>query len=539
MKRIIEYYLVIIIVLGTILTGCKKETIPVVTTISVSNITATTAASGGNITDDGNSTISTRGVCWSTGITPTIGDNKTFDGAGAGSYSSEITELNAGTIYYVRAYATNSIGTGYGMAMSFTSQPAIIPVLTTADVSAITQNTATCGGIITSDGAASIIASGVCWSTSLNPTITDSKTTESSGLGTFESSITGLTPNTFYYVRAYATNSVGTAYGNQVSFTTLALSIPELITLPLSSLISTTATSGGNITSDGGAAISACGVCWSTATGPTIALSTKTTDGTGTGEFTSSISGLALGGTPYYLRAYATNSIGTAYGNQISFITSSEGTFITDIDGNIYKTVTIGMQVWMAENLKTTKYRNGDLIGTTSPSTLDISGEITPKYQWAYEGNESNVETYGRLYTWYAATDSRKVCPTGWHLPTDEEWTTLTDYLTNNGYGYDVTGTQIAKSIASKTGWSSSSVVGSIGNYQANNNSSGFTALPSGYRYFYGSFSSIGNYSYWWSSTEFDATYAWYRYIYFNSCYVSRYYYNKRFGWSVRCLRDN
>src|SRR4029078_12512714 len=102
---------------------------------------------------------------------------------------------------------------------------------------------------------------------------------------------------------------------------------------------------------------------------------------------------------------------------------------VTDIDGNVYHTVTIGTQVWMVENLKTTKYRNGDLIGTTIPATLDISSESTPKYQWAYKGEESNVATYGRLYTWYAVADSRNVCPTGWHVPSDAEWTTLTTYL--------------------------------------------------------------------------------------------------------------
>ena len=102
---------------------------------------------------------------------------------------------------------------------------------------------------------------------------------------------------------------------------------------------------------------------------------------------------------------------------------------ISDIDGNVYKIIKLGDQWWMAENLKVTKYSNGDLIGTTIPATLDILGESTPKYQWAYDGNENNVSTYGRLYSWYAATDNRNVCPAGWHVPGDSEWTILTDYL--------------------------------------------------------------------------------------------------------------
>src|SRR5262245_32163336 len=102
---------------------------------------------------------------------------------------------------------------------------------------------------------------------------------------------------------------------------------------------------------------------------------------------------------------------------------------VTDIDGNVYHTVNIGTQVWMLENLKTTKYRNGDLIETTTPATLDITSESTPKYQWAYNGEENNAATYGRLYTWYAATESRNVCPSGWHVPSDVEWTTLSNFL--------------------------------------------------------------------------------------------------------------
>ena len=200
---------------------------------------------------------------------------------------------------------------------------------------------------------------------------------------------------------------------------------PVLTTGNLYSITPTTAYCGGDITNDGGATVTARGVCWSTTQNPTIADS-KTTDGTGTGTFTSAITGLTAT-TTYYVRAYATNSAGTSYGDELSFKTYT-GT-VPDIDGNVYNTVTIGTQVWMAENLKTTKYRNGDLIGTTTPATLDISGESYTKYQWAYDGNESNVATYGRLYTWYAVTDTRNVCPTGWHVPTDAEWTTLTTFL--------------------------------------------------------------------------------------------------------------
>jgi uncharacterized protein (TIGR02145 family) len=212
----------------------------------------------------------------------------------------------------------------------------------------------------------------------------------------------------------------------------------------------------------------------------------------------------------------------------------------TDGDNNNYQMVEIGTQVWLSENLKTTRYLNGDLIGTTIPSTLDISNEITPKYQWACGDNEANVSAYGRLYTWYAITDNRKVCPAGWHVPSYDEWTILTDYLTNNGFGYGGSGDDIAKSMSATSNWTVFSEAGTIGNDQASNNSSGFTALPSGDRYFGGIFTDkIGDSSYWWSSTEYIENNAWY-WITCNSCrYVYRFYESKKSnGGSVRCIKD-
>lgn len=199
---------------------------------------------------------------------------------------------------------------------------------------------------------------------------------------------------------------------------------------------------------------------------------------------------------------------------------------VTDIDGNVYNTVTIGTQVWMQENLKVTRYRNGDAIATTAPATLDLSlsSETSPKYQWAYDGNESNVATYGRLYTWYAVTDSRAVCPTGWHVPTDDEWTTLTGYLG----GESVAGGKM-KEIGTSH-WDSPNT--------GADNSSGWTALPGGYRTSSGSFFNIGNTGYWWSATENSASNAWFRYLQGTNGIAFRSNYFKEAGYSVRCVRD-
>ena len=212
---------------------------------------------------------------------------------------------------------------------------------------------------------------------------------------------------------------------------------------------------------------------------------------------------------------------------------------LTDGDNNTYPVAEIGTQVWMAENLKTTRYLNGELIATTTPPTLDISGETTPKYQWAYGGIESNVAKYGRIYTWHALTDNRNVCPAGWHLPDDTEWTALTDYLIINGYGYGGSGSDISKSMAATSDWTTYSEEGTIGNNQVGNNGSGFTAIPGGVRFFNGTVGLIGDYGYWWSSTEYDPNDAWYWIMGYDSGYVNRYHEsNKANGGSVRCLRN-
>lgn len=217
-----------------IFSSCKKEEIPILSTTELKEVTQTSAVSGGNITEDGGAIVTERGVCWSTGEYPTIDDAKTTDGTGEGSFSSNITGLEPNMTYFVRSYATNSVGTGYGKTLTFTTLEAIeLPTLTTNEVTEITQTTAVSGGSISDDGGATVTAQGVCWSTDEYPTIDDSKTEDGSEGGSFSSNIINLAPNTTYYVRAYATNSEGTGYGGQVSFSTIEeTSLPIQIVSP-------------------------------------------------------------------------------------------------------------------------------------------------------------------------------------------------------------------------------------------------------------------------------------------------------------------
>jgi hypothetical protein len=214
-----------------LLNSCQKESsienpnnssLASLTTLPATLITTNTAISGGNITSDGGASVTARGVCWGTTVNPVISGSHTTDGTGTGTFVSNITGLNAGTVYYVRAYATNIDGTAYGNQVTFTTTTttASLPTVTTTAISTITVSGAVSGGNITADGGATVTHRGVCWSTTVNPVISGSHTTDGTGTGSFVSNLTGLTSTTTYYVRAYATNIAGTAYGNQLSFTT-------------------------------------------------------------------------------------------------------------------------------------------------------------------------------------------------------------------------------------------------------------------------------------------------------------------------------
>jgi len=309
--------------------------------------------------------------------------------------------------------------------------------------------------------------------------------------------------------------------------------VPILTTSAVTNITSSTASCGGIIISDGGSTITARGVCWSTSTTPTIADS-KTTDGSGAGTFLSSLTGLTVGinGTMYYVRAYATTNAGTGYGSAMSFTTlpgGSAGT-VKDIDGNTYNTIIIGTQVWMVENLKTTKYRNGDAIPTVTDATVWLA--LKTGAQCNYDNDAAIGAKYGKLYNWYAVNDSRSLAPVGWHVASDAEWTMLVNYVVSSNLG---TSGFEAKALASKTDWYSSTSVGAIGNDLTKNNTTGFTALPGGGRIFSGTFIFRGNSGYWWSSTEYGADYLT---LGVDGSRVSRGYYDESSGFSVRCVRD-
>lgn len=340
-----------------------------------------------------------------------------------------------------------------------------------------------------------------------------------------------------YNVVALGSNNLNKNYGFSVRCIKNVASVPDVTTSTPFAITDTTATCGGKITSDGYLPVTARGICWSAIINPTIA-DFLSTDSTNNVAFTCKIKGLKPNST-YYARAYATNSAGTSYGNQVSFTTFQKGV-IADIDGNVYHAVTIGNQVWMSESLKVTKYRNGEDIGTTTSLYTDLTNAVSPKYQWAYNGTDSNVPVNGRLYTWYAVTDSRNIAPEGWHVASEAEWTELQNYLIANGYNYDKTTTEnkIAKSLSSITGWSVSTVTGTPGFEPGQNNSTGFTLFPSGYRGFDGFYYNMGAAANLWTTTENSSTLACARGCWSVGLYVQSYNSNKNYGNAVRCVKD-
>ena len=399
-----------------------------------------------------------------------------------------------------------------------------VPELTTAAISEIGLNSAKAGGTIITDGGADITKKGVCWGTSAEPTIAGSRTSDGTGSDSFVSDIVGLEEGTTYYVRAYATNEAGTAYGNELTFTTNQVTGAILTTTAVTNVTSVSATAGGNITSAGGGTITTRGICWGTAPNPTIS-GNIISSGAGEGVFTGNLTELT-DGTTYYYRAYATNSSGTTYGQELSFITP-----VTDIEGNMYKTVVIGSAVWMAENLRVTEFNDDGEIPHVSEAIewIVLDG---PGYCWYNNDSTYNAPLYGALYNWYAASASN-ICPTGWHVPTDAEFNTMEVVLglpqaDVNIWGWR--GTDHGSKMKSTNGWNAG---------QNGTNTSGFTALPGGYRFYLdGTFQGQNTYEYWWTTSQHDEERAWYRLLDGNNTAVYKASGDKRAGKAIRCVKD-
>lgn len=422
---------------------------PTLTTYNISNINATTAECGGDVTDDGGGTVTERGICWSTSHYPSVMDNRTKNGGGTGTFTAKMTNLKPNTKYYVRAYATNEKGTNYGVEKSFTTKDIVgLPTVTTKTVSEITATTAKSGGNVIDNGGKAVTERGICWSTSNNPTVVDNRTNNGGGDGDFTAKMTNLTPNTKYYVRAYATNLNGTAYGSQKTFTTLddgsiSVTEPTVTTRNVTAITANSATCGGTVTDEGGATVTARGVCWGISSNPTInnLYDETTVDGDGAGSFISQLTNLKEN-TTYYVRAYATNNVGTSYGEEFTFTTLQEEGWqepTGSIDG--YDYVDLGLPSglkWATCN-----------IGANSPEEYGnyyAWGETETKPEYTEENSSTHLKVMNDIsgnIQYDAATAN---WGSSWRMPTKEEIQELIDNCTwelvtlNAMYVYNVKG---------------------------------------------------------------------------------------------------
>jgi uncharacterized protein (TIGR02145 family) len=466
--------------------GCKPG-LPVLTTTSATDITGTTAKCGGKILFEGEPKFSICGICWDTKANPTIANARTGHKNSSGEFENTITGLTPNTTYYARAYATSSAGSGYGGEVKFTTASSV-PVLISSFVSDITSNSATCGNIIMSDGGSHIINVGLCWDTIPGPTIATSKTIDSLQGNVFLSHLSGLKSNMTYFVRAYATNSVGIAYGEEKTIKTIILAE----TKPSKKIIL-------NVRN------------------PTPSRTSRT------------VSKVKESVSPSPKVRPITNIPSKAK----NLIDSSLMVHFSDIDGNVYYSVTIGNQEWMKENLKVTRYRDGTPIPYISDNK-EWTSLTTGGFCW-YNNNRANSDSaLGALYNWYAVIDPRNLCPEGWHVATDADWKTLEIFLgmtPNQADGTVKRSPGKALDLKNTTGWIK----------QGNGtNSTAFSALAAGFRFASnGQFSNLGLDGCWWTATEDKAGLVWLRNMYYNLTDIYRISDKKNSGFSVRCVKDN
>ena len=376
---------------------------PVVTTNSAATgITSSSAVLGGNVTSNGGSAVTARGICYATTQNPTTASSKVVSGSGNGEFSATLTSLVANTTYYARAYATNSYGTGYGAEVSFITSQMLAPTVATSSAISITAISAVLGGNVTNDGNSAVTENGICYSTTENPITANTKVVIGSGTGSFSKTVEGLKEGTTYYVRAYAINSIGTSYGTQISFTTTQLLLPTVTTADATTIAATTVVLGGNVTNDGNATVTERGVCYSTSQNP-ITGNTKLVIGTGTGVFSNTITGLTPN-TTYYARAYAINSKGTAYGSQVTFkttISTTIATLTTNAATSISNTSAILGGIVTDDGNATVTDRGVCYATTQNPTTTSNKlsmGSGTGAFSNILTGLTANTTFYARAY---------------------------------------------------------------------------------------------------------------------------------------------
>jgi|GEM_PF-2440784 len=406
--------------------------------------------------------------------------------------------LMKGIYYALVSISNNPYPKYYRMAVRCIRDNNTLPQIKTDTITNITAVSATAKGIISFRGSSPVVTTGFVWDTlPLPTTYLSTKTVNTIITDTFTNNISNLLPNKTYYIRAYAKNTGGINYGDQKTiYTLIDISLPTVVTDTVIESGDNYAISGGRVLTNGGFYVSARGVCWNTTGNPDVSHD-KSINGMGDGSFSSNMPNL-LPNTTYYYKAYATNSIGTAYGQEKTFTTAPGDSVFTDPrDGQVYTFRHIGSQVWMTRNLN---------YGTAG---------------WCYGNNPFYCSLFGKLYNWDTALN---VAPPGWHLPSDAEWSTLVNYLGGDA----LAGGKIKGALFWREYYCDS-----------NSNSSGFTAYPGGMANLEGSsFSYVLSNAYWWSSTPVGTSNASGKDLPACNTVIINSSFDRRVGLSVRCVRD-
>ena len=454
MKKILFFA---ICVMAVVLVGCTSkvtESRPNVATINVSNIQHSSAIVEGRVINDGGTPIIERGILYDKYDNPTATISaKIKAGNGVGKYNCEITDLQDNKTYYARAYAINEVGISYGNVISFkTSIDYKLPEILISEITNVKNTCATIVGNVMNDGNGNIIERGVAYSTSINPTISNDTIKAGDGMGEFKCDLINLQEKTTYYVRTYAINEAGVAYSEEKSFTTHEVTIPDVKTSSIDNVTYTSASVNVDIIHDGYATITECGVCYSTSQNPTIVNFKKVSKNNVVGAFDCNISNLTPA-TTYYVRAYATNSKGTAYGEQIEFTTKA----------HIY--VDLGLSVkWATYNVGAEKpEQSGDYF---SWAGTNVREEYSIYYDCPYIAFGGYIAYYFKYCTQppMGSPDNKTTLEPqddaahvnwggNWRIPTYDEWCELKNNCTwtsvtqNGKKGFTITSTSNGNSI--------------------------------------------------------------------------------------------
>ena len=450
------------------------QLLPEVLTLSITAVGNNNLMAQGSVQNEGPSAVNRRGFCWSLQPFPSITNNHSEQGSGFGSFTDTIGPLEPGKQYFVRAYASNAAGTAYGEEFSISTASASsgnAPSVSTNAIQYTYESTALSGGNVTAAGSFPVTARGLCWASGTTPTLNHSFCVNGSGQGSFSSTIDQLMPEAVYKVRAWALSEAGVSYGEEKQFTFGRLA--QLQTISASSVRSFSAIGGGKIINSMGP-LRKKGICWGTNLYPVISKNQHSKDSTSsTDGFAAMMTGLQPGNT-YYYRSYAQSTIGLSYG-PVMKVTAAEltGPTLTDIDGNVYQTDTIGSQIWMLENLRVTRLNNGTQL-LHLPAVQSWYNNFEPG--WCYYNNDSsNNLVYGKLYnyeTMSVQTSTLSVCPTGWSMPLETDWTKLREFA----------GTKSALKLRATGGTSAGTGLWDDGLYNPGTDDFGFSALPGGYR---------------------------------------------------------